>query len=431
MAAGGPADGAAGSAAGWEAMLRYWPQSLIFILAWGFLLRIKHWPAGVATLAVAGGIGLLYWLLRRYPKPRTLLAYATFFLTPLLTATGQIGVLTGFGGSSLALPWLGVSFVSAALAVHILQGKLNLASLIWHIAQPLRWNSGPCALPHAAPLRAPGLRRLARTRIWLGWIVLGAFYYGVLAAGFAPLLSLKESSAPLDIVAFAIVFEAYVYFNFSGISFMVLGLLNLAGVKTMRNFNTPFAARDIIGYWQRWHMSLSALLKILFFQPLKSRFGMAGAVFAVFIGSALWHGISGNFVLWGAFHAAGWLLTYYLARATRLGRWRIGLNALLFPLIVLFGRLIFSEGDTSLLWLKCQHLLQWGASEAAWLPYLTLDGKTWLRLTLALLCLLAEVCLRQRFRRYKLLRYPWATLSLVLLCLLIGNTGLGGVYGAR
>lgn len=413
-----------------DQLWRLGPPVLIFGLAWSFLLYFKHWPAGLATLLVAGGVGGLYFLVRRHAHLRTLLAYTTFFLTPLLTVTGQIGVLTGFGGSSLALPWLGVSFVSAALAVHILQGKLNLANLLWHIAQPLRWNSGPCALPEARPLRTAPLRRLKRVRLWLGWIVLGAFYYGVLAAGFAPLLSLKESTATLDIVAFAVAFEFYVYFNFSGISFMVLGLLNLAGVKTVCNFNTPFAARDIIGYWQRWHISLSSLLKILFFQPLKRRFGMIGAVLAVFVGSALWHGISLNFVLWGAFHAAGWLLAYYLARATGLGRARLWLNALLFPLIVLFGRLIFSESDTALLLLKCQHLFDWSA-EAAWLPYLTPDGKTWARLGLALLCLLAEPCLRQRFRRYKLLRHGWATAGLVLLCLLLGQTGLGGVYGAR
>ncbi len=413
-----------------DKLLRLAPQMLIFVLAWGFLLHINRWPAGLATLLVAIGIGGLYWLVQGHTRLRTLLAYTTFFLTPLLTVTGQIGVLTGFGGSSLSLPWLGVSFVSAALAVAILQGQLNPARLLLYIAQPLRWNSGPCALPEARPLYVAPLRRLARFRLWLGWIVLGAFYYGVLAVGFAPLLSLKESTATLDIVAFAIAFEFYVYFNFSGISFMVLGLLNLAGIKTVVNFNTPFAARDIIGYWQRWHISLSGLLKILFFQPLKRRFGMLGAVLAVFIGSALWHGISFNFVLWGAFHAAGWLLTYYLARATGLGRARFWLNGLLFLPIVLFGRLIFSESDMALLWLKCQNLFNWGA-EAAWLPHLTPDANTWARLALAVLCLLAEPCLPRQFRRYKLLRRGGATLLLIGACLWLGQTGLGGVYGAR
>lgn len=403
-----------------------WRAGFLWVTSWAVLLYSHGRFAAGLTL----GLAALAWLACRWRSRgwRQLSGYALFFLTPLLTWNGQISVLTGFGGSSTSLPWLGIAFVSASLALHVTQGALNWRSMLF-VLQPLRFNSGPCALPPARLHDGPRLS-LRRARHAFGWLATGGFFYGVLAAGIAPLLMLKQSTDALDILVFAILFEAYVYFNFSGISFMVLGILQLAGVPVLRNFNLPFAARDVIGYWQRWHLSLSAILKALFFLPLKKRLGLAPAVFTVFLCSALWHGVSFNFVLWGAFHACGWLLAHALARYLPGTAARV-LNALLLPLIIVAGRLIFSEADSALLLLKLQQLFLWHSDADAWLWHLTLDGKTRLILGACLLWLLAEVVLPRRLRHYRLLRKPWMTPLLAALCLAFGNSGLGSVYGAR
>ena len=418
-----------------------WRSLLLLALSYAVLLWRCGWQAGAWSLALAG----LVWLLSAHIRGawRSVLAYALFFLTPALTLGGQIGVLTGFGGSSVSLPWLGIAFISAALALHVARDAVNWRTML-ALLQPLRFNSGPCALPPSG--RGAGVHRLSwrRIRVYGSWLVLGAFFYSVPAAGIAPLLVLKQSTDALDILAFAILFEAYVYFNFSGISFMVYGLLQLAGVPVIRNFNTPFAARDVIGYWQRWHISLSTILKALFFQPLKNRIGLPGAILAVFLCSAMWHGVSFNFVLWGGFHACGWLLTHAIAR--RFGRApartdramapsaaTIGsmLNVLLFPLVVILGRLIFSEADSALLLFKLQQLCHLASNDDAWLLHLTLDRKTTLILAGVLLWLLAEVWFPRCHRNYRLLRCHWMPLLLLGLCAAFGNSGLGGVYGAR
>jgi hypothetical protein len=417
---------------------------LLFALCFAWLLH-RHGPrAAAGTLALALLVYLLNrllpWLMhrwlqkwlparihRRIPMLRRGLALALFFLTPILTLHGDIGVLTGFGGSSASLPWLGISFVSAALALHVARAELNFSTLLG-ILQPARFNSGPCALPGGPGGRVGTGLSWRRVRLYCGWLVLGAFFYSVFAAGIAPLLVLKQSSDALDILTFAILFEAYVYFNFCGISFMVYGLLRLAGLPVIRNFNTPFAARDVIGYWQRWHISLSCILKGLFFQPVKARFGLSLAVVSVFLCSAMWHGMSFNFVLWGAFHAVGWLLT----RAIGLHRhWGRILNALLFPVVIVLGRLIFSEADTSTLLFKLRQLLHFASDGDAWLVHMTLDGKTCAILAGALLWLLAEAILPRRHGNYRLLRRKWMPLVLLGLCLAFGNSGLGSVYGAR
>ncbi len=422
------------------------PALWVFALSYALLVYLKSWRASLCTLAVGVLVWALYLCVRRRPRLRCGLAWAVFFFTPMLTASGQIGVLTGFGGSSLSLPWLGVSFVCAALAAHVLQAQLTWRTLWLHILQPLRFNSGPCALPlsgkHIGNRSSAPRTGFARGRSWhyFRWMVLGAFFYGVLATGLAPLLLLKQSDDALDILLFAIIFEAYVYFNFSGICFMVYGALNLAGVTTLLNFKTPFAARDVIGYWQRWHVSLSGVLKLLFFNPVKARlgrrFGLPVAVLAVFIGSALWHGVSLNFMLWGVFHACGWLLAWAIAKYfARLGpgclRWAKWINGLSFPIIIVLGRLIFSEADSSILLHKFQQLAHFETSHEAWCLHLTLDFKTGAIVCAAAAYLLAEAVFTRRLRAYKLLRRSWVSALLLLLCLLLGNTGLGGVYGAR
>ena len=228
---------------------------LVFVLSFCYLTYLYRALPALFTIALAVSVWLIYRLVVQTELPRKLLAYAVFFITPFLTYTGQIAVLTGFGGEGASLPWVGVSFVTAALTLHIHQQKLDFLTLCLNILQPARMDSGPVALNNRPLARL----RLTRLKVYLSWMVLGIFFYTVLATGLAPFLVLRDSTEPLDILVFSIVFELYVYFNFSGLTFFVFGLLNLAGARTTLNFNMPFAARNMIDYWQRWHISLSGV----------------------------------------------------------------------------------------------------------------------------------------------------------------------------
>ncbi len=403
---------------------------VLFVLSYGVLLYHYGWQAGILTVGVGLLAGFAAIAFRRRDNKaywRGALAYGLFFLTPALTLSGQIGVLTGFGGSSASLPWLGVAFVSTALALQVVRNELRWQTL-FQILQPLRFNSGPCALtPRTGSSTVPRLT-LRRVVSYGGWFVLGGFFYGVIASGIAPLLILRHSTDALDILAFAILFEVYVYFNFSGISFMVYGALKMAGVPVIRNFNSPFAASDLIGYWQRWHISLSSILKGLFFNPLRAIAGLSCAVIGTFLFSALWHGVSFNFLLWGIFHATGWLATRALGKGLPARSGAI-LKAAIFPVVVVLGRLIFSESDSQTLLLKLKNLFVFSSSENALLPNLSLDTTTAVILVAALGWVLTEVVSNRK--NYTLLRKPWVTLALIVLCAFLGKTGLGGVYGAR
>jgi len=401
---------------------------LVFVLSFCYLVYLYRALPALFTIALSVFVWLLYYLIAATELPRKALAYSVFFITPFLTYSGQIAVLTGFGGEGASLPWVGVSFVTAALALHIYQKKLDFLTLWLNILQPARMDSGPVALGNT-PL---GRLRLRRLKVYVGWMALGIFFYTVLATGLAPFLVLRDSTESVDIFVFSIIFELYVYFNFSGLTFFVFGLLNLAGVRTTLNFNMPFAARNVIDYWQRWHISLSGVLKEIFFKPVKRRFGLVVAVMVVFLSSAAWHGMSLNFFIWGLFHAAGWLLTYAIVRLVSHGRCALVINFLLFPFFVVVGRLIFSEPSTAFLAQKLKQLFfNFSFSPQAWLFNLKVDGQSLLLLGIVVACVVLEVFAKRSRQRYQWFRQKWVTPLLLLLSIFLGSTGLGGVYGAR
>lgn len=154
----------------------------VWIGSYACLIFFYRAPPALLTVALALAVWALYHLTKNLEAIRKSLTYLVFFLTPLLTFTGQIAVLTGFGGEGASLPWVGVSFVTAALALHIQQKRLDLATLCLNILQPARMDSGPVALA-VTPIFRLGFRRL---KYYAGWMLLGVFFYTVLATALAP-----------------------------------------------------------------------------------------------------------------------------------------------------------------------------------------------------------------------------------------------------
>lgn len=131
-----------------------------------------------------------------------------------------------------------------------------------------------------------------------------------------------QSLAFFDAWFGAVAFFLQVYFDFSGYSDMALGLARMFGIRLPLNFNSPYKARNIIDFWQRWHITLTRFLTDYIYSPLTliaMRKGlMAGdgetllfaravvaPLFAVFFVSGLWHGAGWTFVIWGMFHFSG------------------------------------------------------------------------------------------------------------------------------
>jgi alginate O-acetyltransferase complex protein AlgI len=104
----------------------------------------------------------------------------------------------------------------------------------------------------------------------------------------------------------ALSYSLQLYFDFSGYSDMAIGLSRIFNIKLPLNFNSPYKAHNIIEFWRRWHMTLSAFLRDYLYLPLGgNRKGAArryGNLMATMVLGGLWHGAGWNFVLWGFLH---------------------------------------------------------------------------------------------------------------------------------
>ncbi len=101
-------------------------------------------------------------------------------------------------------------------------------------------------------------------------------------------------------------YSLQIYFDFFGYSNMAIGLGLMLGFTFPRNFNSPYIARSLTEFWQRWHLSLSRWFRDYLYIPLGGNRGASWRtylnLFIVFFLCGLWHGASWTFVFWGVFH---------------------------------------------------------------------------------------------------------------------------------
>ncbi len=107
-----------------------------------------------------------------------------------------------------------------------------------------------------------------------------------------------------------------IYFDFSGYCDMARGICLLLGIDLIRNFDSPYRSLSLTEFWKRWHMSLTRFLREYIYFPLGgNRKGKVRTYLnhlIVFLISGLWHGASLNFLLWGAVHGVGIIVSKIL-----------------------------------------------------------------------------------------------------------------------
>ncbi|RYZ08861.1 MAG: MBOAT family protein [Myxococcales bacterium] len=111
-------------------------------------------------------------------------------------------------------------------------------------------------------------------------------------------------------------FLPWLYLDFSSYSDIAVGVGRLLGVRTPENFDRPYLARDLVDFWQRWHISLSQWIRRNVFMPLQmllqrrlpevSSLRTSSMTLLVAFGlCGLWHMVSVRYALWGLMHACG------------------------------------------------------------------------------------------------------------------------------
>lgn len=101
-------------------------------------------------------------------------------------------------------------------------------------------------------------------------------------------------------------YMAELYFDFSGYCDMARGIAGMFGFRLPENFDSPFLATSVRGFWRRWHMTLSRFLSQYVYYPLggnrKGKARQCLNLLAVFLVSGLWHGANWTFIVWGLLH---------------------------------------------------------------------------------------------------------------------------------
>jgi alginate O-acetyltransferase complex protein AlgI len=135
----------------------------------------------------------------------------------------------------------------------------------------------------------------------------------VLADGISPFADAIFNAAALgDTPTFheawlgSLAYTFQLYFDFSGYSDMAIGLSWMLNVKLPFNFDSPYKARNIVDFWRRWHMTLSAFLRDYLYIVLGgNRHGAVrryiNLALTMLLGG-LWHGANWTFVFWGGLH---------------------------------------------------------------------------------------------------------------------------------
>ncbi|HVS97327.1 MAG TPA: MBOAT family O-acyltransferase [Puia sp.] len=123
----------------------------------------------------------------------------------------------------------------------------------------------------------------------------------------------------------ALMATIWVYADFSGYSDMAIGFSRLLGFEVTPNFNYPFFATNIAGFWRRWHITLTSWMTDYVFTPLNillrdlGKTGLALAILLNFTLIGLWHGPSWTYVGFGFLNGCYFLPMVFRGRAKKTG----------------------------------------------------------------------------------------------------------------
>lgn len=268
--------------------------------------------------------------------------YADFFIANVNNMAA-----TDFPLLNILLP-LAISFFTLqqiAFLVDIYEGmteEKSFLNYLWFVAFFPQLIAGPIVTHREA---MPQFCRVDFGRFNDRQFAYGAF---VFAIGLFKKVVIADTISPLAEAGFANVntlgvldawtatsaYTLQAYFDFSGYSDMAVGLGLLFGITLPINFKSPYKATSIIGFWQRWHVSLTDFINAYLYMPLirlKDHFSFYYSLVVTLIVMSivgLWHGASWTFVCWGMLHGvalginhlwrrteinmpawAGWLLT--------------------------------------------------------------------------------------------------------------------------
>ncbi len=289
------------------------------------------------------GLILLAWMLSHYLSLQLMLRVEAkrlvFILWLILDLVWFVTVkeyhwITGsfLGGHAFAIWWsvLGYSFIlfrQIHLSVHVRDGMIKSVRPLDYLNYNLAfWTflAGPIQryddfIEHMRRFETEDVPLQDSLKAF-NRIVWGLIKMAVIAPFFQQYAVITTFTAAPSAAAFAlffISFPLYLYLNFSGYCDTVIGVGRAVGFRVPENFRVPFIARNMVDFWNRWHISLSEFFRDYLYYPMmvaaSRRFNpllsLVGVTFISFFLMGIWHGNEIRFVLFGVLQGLGVVIT--------------------------------------------------------------------------------------------------------------------------
>jgi D-alanyl-lipoteichoic acid acyltransferase DltB (MBOAT superfamily) len=292
---------------------------LLALVARG-LLGLCEGPLGRVSLAVGGALVLTLFLIHKLPWLGTSLR-----LTPINPFLGAIG-----------FSYVAVRLIDVARGVFERRHRPpDLASTINYLFPFHMLTAGPIQAydEFVAQPSIPRSMSTSESLAAMERIAAGVFKKYVLAQGIEQLFLTGFHARGLYMFLEMQLTYLWLYLDFSAYSDIAVGIGRLIGVATPENFNRPYFARNVIDFWERWHISLSMFIRRNLFIPIqvalmrrsdgRSPLLIASFAFTVsFIACGLWHQASRVWLAWGLMQSVGLIICnlYRAMLLKRLGR---------------------------------------------------------------------------------------------------------------
>lgn len=272
-------------------------------------------------------------------------------------AVGASRFLRGQTGQDTALArmndlaWIGFSYVAFRL-IHTLRDRqsgklpaLSLREFTTYVIFFPAYTAGPIdrAERFAKDYRTlTDMRGLDAPRYTEGLtrIMVGIFKKFVIADTLAISLALNPTNAEMVqstpwLWMLLYGYALRLFFDFSGYTDIAIGIGILFGIHLPENFNRPYLRHDLASFWQSWHITLSNWARFYVFTPLSrvllTRKPKPSPIVVVLVTQlatmiviGLWHGVTVNFIIWGAWHGLGLFVHKQWSDRTR--KWYISLK---------------------------------------------------------------------------------------------------------
>jgi len=299
--------------------------------------------AGVSALAQLGGLavakqedpGRRRWAtgaaVAALLLPLAYFKYYGFFAVNVTNALAEAGIHAGLPLIQVILP-IGVSFytfMAVSYVVDIERRETTPASWIdvfLYLSFFPHLVAGPIVrpnelIPQLDVRRDPRHIDVSRA----GWLIFGGLFKKVVISSYLattivdPVFGDPARHSAIEVIVAIWAYAIVIYADFSGYTDIAIGLAQLLGFEFPQNFDRPYSAVSIQGFWRRWHMTLSRWLRDYLYIPLGgNRRGTTrtyvNLMLTMLLGG-LWHGAAWTFVIWGAYH--GVLLSVHHYRAAR------------------------------------------------------------------------------------------------------------------